>query len=51
MKGEYDSDLRQLQVKSTLEGLKLESLMSSHSLSSVPEGLAKLVEHIEQLTP
>eukprot|EP00171_Calliarthron_tuberculosum_P022283 IDg22283t1 len=43
MKKEYNSDSRQLQVQSTLEGLKLSSFMASHSLASESDGLTKLV--------
>ncbi len=51
MKREYDSDSCQLQVQSSLEWLKLSSFMSAHSVSTESEGLSKIVEHSEKLTP
>ena len=51
MKREYNSDSRQLQVQSTLEGLRLDSFMAANSLSTESEGLNKMVEYIERLAP
>ena len=48
---EYNSDSRQLQVQSTLEGLRLNTFISIHSLTSESEGLNKMVEYIERLAP
>lgn len=50
MRRKYDSDSRQLQIQSTLECLNFDTFMSEKSLASHSEGLAKLVEDIEQLT-
>ena len=51
MKREYDSDSRQLQIQSTLECLNLDAFMSVRSLTTHSDGLTKLVEHHELLTP
>lgn len=52
---EYNSESLLLQVKSTLDGLKLTSFMSSHSIVDDSKGLSKLVDFIEsrslQCTP
>eukprot|EP00171_Calliarthron_tuberculosum_P004009 IDg4009t1 len=51
MMGEYNSDSRQLQVQSSLENLRLSKFMAEKEISSLSDGLNKMVEHIECLTP
>ncbi len=51
MRKEYDSDSRQLQVQSRLEGLKLDSFMLEETISTTSTGLNKLEDLIERLTP
>ena len=51
MKREYDSESRQLQVQCTLECLSLDAFMSVRSLRTYSDGLTKLFEHFELLTP
>ncbi len=51
MRKEYHSESRQLQVMSTLETLKLTKFMQERDITSVAEGLTKLVDYIERLTP
>ena len=48
---EYNSDARQLQVQGMLETLRLDKYMAEHDISSHSEGLTKLVDVIERLTP
>lgn len=48
---EYNSDARQLQVRSTLENLRLDKYMAEHEISTQSEGLTRLVELIERLAP
>lgn len=48
---EYVSDARQMQVKGTLETLRLRSFMKEKELEDVSEGLSKMVEHINELSP
>lgn len=48
---EYVSDARQLQVKDTLENLRLQSLMRSHDIKEVSSGLTRLVDTINELSP
>ena len=51
MNREYDSESRQLQVHSTLDGLNLDVFMSAQSLTTHSEVLNKIVGQIELLTP
>ena len=51
MTKEYVSDARQLQVKATLEMLRLRSFMQDEDISDVSSGLSKLVKHINELSP
>ena len=48
---EYISDARQLQVKGTLESLRLRKFMTEKGIDDVSEGLTKLVELINELSP
>ena len=48
---EYNSDARQLQVQGILETLRLDKYMAEQGLTSPSEGLTKLVDLIERLTP
>ncbi len=50
MRKEYHSDSRQLQVMSTLETLRVTKFMQERGITSVSEGLTKLVDYIERLT-
>lgn len=47
----YDSDARQMQVKSKLETLRLRTFMSENSITEVASGLSKLVNHFTNLAP
>ena len=51
MRNEYDSDARQLQVQNALENLRLQRFMSEKEIASASEGLTKVVDHIEKLSP
>ena len=51
LKRECDSDSRQLQIHSTLEYLNLDAFMFVRCPTTHSNGLTKLVEHLEQLTP
>ena len=51
MTKEYVSDARQLQVKTTLEMLRLRSFMQDEDISDESSGLLKLVKHINELPP
>ncbi len=51
MRQEYHSDSRQLQVQNSLETLKLTTFMEERDITSVSEGLTKLVDYIERLVP
>ena len=48
---EYNSDARQLHVKGILEGLRLQKFMAEHNIANVSQGLTKLINLIEELTP
>ena len=48
---EYNSDARQLHVQGILEGLRLRKFMVEHEITNVSEGLTKLINIIEELTP
>lgn len=48
---EYVSDARQMQAKGTLETLRLRSFMQERDLEDVSDGLTKLVERINELSP
>ena len=48
---EYDSDARQLQVKGRLDALRLKTFMTQHGINDVSDGLTKLVQQIDELTP
>lgn len=48
---EYTGDARQLQVKWTLEPLRLRSFMKEKEVTDITEGLTKLFDHINALTP
>ena len=48
---EYNSDACQLQVRGRLETLRLRSYMHENNLTDVSEGLSKLVEQIDDLSP
>ena len=48
---EYNSDARQLQVQGTLEILRLDKYMTEHEITDVSDGLTKIVNLIENLTP
>eukprot|EP00171_Calliarthron_tuberculosum_P000682 IDg682t1 len=48
---EYHSDSRQLQVQSNLETLRPAKFMEENDISSVSDGLSKIVDYIERLTP
>lgn len=51
MKREYDSDSRQPHFQYTLECINLDAFMSTRSLTTHADGLSKLVEYFELLTP
>ncbi len=51
MRKGYHGESRQLQVMSTLETLNLTKFMQERDITSVSEGLTKLVGYIERLTP
>lgn len=46
---EYVSFARQLQIKGTLETLRLRSFMKERNIGDVSEGLTKMVEYINEL--
>lgn len=48
---EYNSDARQLQVQGRLDTLRLDKFMAEHLITSHSEGLTKIVDLIERLTP
>ena len=48
---EYNSDTRQLQVQGKLELLRLDKFMDEHDVKDVSEGLTKIFNLIEDLTP
>ena len=48
---EYNSDARQLQVQGRLDTLRLDKCMAEHQITSHSEGLTKIVDLIERLTP
>eukprot|EP00171_Calliarthron_tuberculosum_P010911 IDg10911t1 len=47
MLSEYNSNARKIQVRRSLEALKLDRFMKEHEIASTETGLTQLVEHIE----
>lgn len=51
MRKEYVSGSRRMQVKDSLEMLRLRSFMKEKEIGEVSDGLPKIVEHINELPP
>lgn len=51
MEAEYDSPMHQAKVQAEIESLCLPVFMCENELSSLPEGLTKIVDRIKVLTP
>ena len=51
MKKGYDNDARQIQIKGTLDALRLKTFMDENDITDVSEGLTKMVALIDKLAP